>query len=531
MSAGFAAIIIALVADYGVLVWQEGKSGGMTGRALLSEIGPSIFWAALTTAAVFFGLNLSSFPGIAQLGNLVGAGILAGAAIITLFYLPVISGLLDASKGNGPAPRPARPIRSRGRWPKIVASLILTSCVVFATLGLPPLNESYWALRPRNSSALEAVEEILEKMPPWAEARLPVIVTGDNGDDKAVDVPWTRFQQVERAGRELGDAGQIDGLFIPACLWPDRDRQRSNLAVLTPLLGGEERYLSGLAEAGFGGEAGMFLSRILEIWRKAERAGPAASAPCLPGDLGGDWPVILGKFVSHGEGGANPVLLGRIIPREDTVPGKDTFAALRQLEIDGVYLTGWDSLHGATWPLMLHDFRWVLAPMAFVLLAMLTIVYRNIRHIAATVGIMVLGWMFLVALMTLLAQLRATSPAFAWLPVCEWNFMNLAAIPLLMGTGLDYAIHITLSVNRHRGDLGLVRQRTGKAVILCGLSTAAGFGSLAFASNRGLSSLGTVCCLGILITTALAVVVLPRVLVLRAGVSPTPREDRAGPPG
>ncbi len=519
MSAGFAAILLALVADYGVLAWQEGKSSGKTGRALLLEIGPSIFWAALTTAAVFFGLNFSSFPGIAQLGNLVGAGILAGAGVIGLFYLPTVSRLLRSKKDGTTGTVPARTIHSRRRSPKIIALLLAGSGIVFVTLGLPPLNESYWALRPKNSPALEAIENILERMPLWAEARLPIVIT--NEDEKSQ--VWETFREVETAGFALADSGKIKGLFVPACLWPDSDRQRKNLATLAPLLEKHEVCRHAFEESGFGDEAGMFHRRVLDVWRTAREQEKAT--PCLPENLPGDWPTILKRFVSTGEDGSGTVLLGQILPVQKPDPAADPYAELGPLNIPGVYPSGWESLQGATWPLMVHDFRWVFAPMTLVLLLMLTVVYRNFRQVTATLVIMALTWTFLIATMALIAALRSTSDALAWLPVCEWNFMNLAAIPLLMGTGLDYSIHITLSVRRHHGDLGLVWQRTGKAVILCGLSTAAGFGSLAFASNRGLSSLGTVCSLGILITTALAVIALPRMLLRSRPIPDRPDPD------
>jgi predicted RND superfamily exporter protein len=45
--------------------------------------------------------------------------------------------------------------------------------------------------------------------------------------------------------------------------------------------------------------------------------------------------------------------------------------------------------------------------------------------------------------------------------------------------------------------------------LLCGLSTASGFGTLAWASNAGLASLGRVCATGILIACLTSVTLLP----------------------
>jgi len=90
-----------------------------------------------------------------------------------------------------------------------------------------------------------------------------------------------------------------------------------------------------------------------------------------------------------------------------------------------------------------------------------------------------------------------------------WNFLNIAATPLLLGTGLDYTIHMLLAVRRTGGDLRAVWDGAGKAVFFCGVSTAIGFVSLAFASNDALASLGKVAVMGILISMALSILILP----------------------
>ena len=63
----------------------------------------------------------------------------------------------------------------------------------------------------------------------------------------------------------------------------------------------------------------------------------------------------------------------------------------------------------------------------------------------------------------------------------SWNLMNVMALPLLFGAGVDYSIHIQLALRRHAGDVTRVRRSVGRAILLCGCSTAAGFGTLAWA--------------------------------------------------
>jgi KDO2-lipid IV(A) lauroyltransferase len=79
----------------------------------------------------------------------------------------------------------------------------------------------------------------------------------------------------------------------------------------------------------------------------------------------------------------------------------------------------------------------------------------------------------------------------------------------MLGTGVDYSIFIQLALRRHGGDLGLVRRSIGRALLLCGGTAMAGFGSLAWSSNPGMASLGKVCAVGIGANMMIAVFLLP----------------------
>ena len=87
--------------------------------------------------------------------------------------------------------------------------------------------------------------------------------------------------------------------------------------------------------------------------------------------------------------------------------------------------------------------------------------------------------------------------------------MNLMALPLMLGTGVDYTLFIQLALRRHGGDLVAVRRSVGRALMLCGGTAVAGFGSLAFSSNLGMASLGKVCAVGIGANMLISVFLLP----------------------
>jgi lauroyl/myristoyl acyltransferase len=91
----------------------------------------------------------------------------------------------------------------------------------------------------------------------------------------------------------------------------------------------------------------------------------------------------------------------------------------------------------------------------------------------------------------------------------SWNLLNLMALPLMLGTGVDYGIFMQLALRRYGGDLGLARRSIGRALLLCGGTAIAGFGSLAWSGNAGMASLGKVCATGIAANMLIAVFLLP----------------------
>jgi predicted RND superfamily exporter protein len=80
---------------------------------------------------------------------------------------------------------------------------------------------------------------------------------------------------------------------------------------------------------------------------------------------------------------------------------------------------------------------------------------------------------------------------------------------LIVGTSIDYSIHLIFALRRSGGDFSVVWNGAGKAIFFCGLSTAIGFGSLLFSSNDMLWSMGLLCGLGILLSTTLSLHVIP----------------------
>jgi predicted RND superfamily exporter protein len=76
------------------------------------------------------------------------------------------------------------------------------------------------------------------------------------------------------------------------------------------------------------------------------------------------------------------------------------------------------------------------------------------------------------------------------------NLLNALAFPLILGVGVDYGMHVLMAAREaEEGHAPL--QTVLKPLIICGLTTITGFGSLMLAKNPALSGLGTLCALGV----------------------------------
>jgi predicted RND superfamily exporter protein len=103
--------------------------------------------------------------------------------------------------------------------------------------------------------------------------------------------------------------------------------------------------------------------------------------------------------------------------------------------------------------------------------------------------------------------------AFMGIFEVPFNPANIMTLPLLIGVGVTNGIHI---LNRFAEEQkpSILARSTGKAVLVSGLTTIAGFGSLMIAQHRGISSLGFVMAVGTTTCMLAGITVLPALLNL-----------------
>ena len=95
-----------------------------------------------------------------------------------------------------------------------------------------------------------------------------------------------------------------------------------------------------------------------------------------------------------------------------------------------------------------------------------------------------------------------------------FNPANIMTLPLVIGIGVTNGIHI---LNRYAEEKtpSIFSKSTGKAVLVSGLTTVAGFGSLIVAEHQGIQSLGYIMAVGVTTCMVAGLIFLPALLNLR----------------
>jgi predicted RND superfamily exporter protein len=494
---GFAAVLLGLAVDYAVVHYQEALSHPqMTVPEIRRAIAPSILWAAITTMCAFLVLNLGGLPGLGQLGSLVAIGIALSALVMVMIYLPPLFPERRQPRPNqtpfrwwnyfvAPHEPAAAEFSSTGKNPSR-AVFLLTGLISLAACGVlvfqrPGLDHTGNALQPAHGEAQTTLDEMTTELglPPQP---LWLIVPGH--DEAEV------FQRLTNAEVLLNSAVShrlIEKFLLPDTLWPRAEFQIANRATATAL--GEKGPLlrDALVSAGFNTNAFVLTEELVRTW---SRAGESKSV-MWPTNQVSQW--LLKRFVARTPDEC--LVMGLIYPATNKMDAAELSALSKNLAQGHALLSGWELLGSATLQRVQSKMWQVVTPMVVLVLLSLWFAFRRATEIILGLTVLCLSGLILLATMSLAG----------W----TWNLMNLMALPLMLGTGVDYTIFIQLALRRHGGDLVAVRRSVGRALMLCGGTAVAGFGSLAGSSNLGMASLGKVCAVGIGANAVISIFLLP----------------------
>lgn len=504
VSMGFAAILLGLAVDYAVVHYQEALAHPeLAVPQIRRAIAPSIFWAAVTTICAFLVLNFGGLPGLAQLGSLVGIGVALSASVMIFAFLPPLfpermhtrsqlplpttqergAGRFE-ERASAPRPAPAS-ARGEGGMPRHLAlgltGISILGSVVVLLAGLPKLDASSKALQPRDSQAYAALDAMKKNL---SQNRDPLwlLVAGRNEREVA-----NRLSAVEPVLAGAVSNGTLGSFTLPAELWPRPENQTANRRTAHELAARRAAFHQAALAGGFSTNALGLTDQLLDAWTRAATSTDVfwpTNPVCL-------W--ILDKLAVREA--TNQYAVGFLFPSTN---GVDTAALARlneQLPTDGVWLAAWELLGSQVLAVVQHNLWKLVLPMVGLVLLSLWLAFRRPAEIFLSLGGLLLSGLVLLAVMR----------GCGW----SWNLLNLMALPLILGTGVDYSLFMQLALRRHHGDLRIAHQSVGRALLLCGGTAIAGFGTLGLSSNAGMASLGQVCAVGIAANMLIAIYLLP----------------------
>ncbi len=550
LSVTFTVTLIGIGIDYGVYYvarYLQLRGESYDCESALMETsrgaGPAITAGALTTAVSFFCAGLTSFTGVAELGIIAGGGILL-CAVAELTLLPAAISLMDRSGLGVRLPKPLavhKWIAPFMRIPRLTLGLTLVVTALLSVglsrlwfdnnllnmqaVGLESVelerkllsecNQSVWyALSIADSRedllarkakfatlpTVEKTEEIVSFLPVDDEVKRPIIERiGHRLAALPERPPLIPIERPEKLGEVLG---QMQALIAHSGRAEKCSRQLEQTRQLMRSMPPYDCYrLVSLFQQQM---AGDLLSRLHVLRSIANPAPPELSD--LPESLVHRFVGQHGRYLLkiYGKGNIwDAAALGQFVKDVRTVDPHVTGNPLQA--------------HEASFE-MKRSYQEAAVYSLLVIIGVLVLDFRSLRF-------------SLIAALPLAVGMLQTYGLLGFLNV-PLNPANLIALPLILGIGVDYGVHI---VHEYREQTGPYRMSPGTAVavLVDGLTTIVGFGSLMIASHQGLQSLGRVLTIAVTCCMFSSLIMLPALLTWmtrhRRPAVPTEAEPQSSP--
>ena len=506
----FCSILFGLGDDFSLLLCQrfyQSRNIGMTRESAIAEsinhCVPGILWVALTTGIGFLALCFSGSNGFAQLGVLVALGVFLCAVLMPLFlFLFLGDSLTPTSASVGPARAFVRQcLQAPGR--------VLTSALILfvgaAVLSLTPwrtlrFDISPASLEPRNIPAAKALALMMQKFPATLEPVMIVLPESKASDLTALD----------RVLKQLKSEDLIETSSSPSALVLDPERIRTNAEYARSgnLAVSRRAFEQAIADSGLNVSAFTETFKVLEGLGEIDNSRLSWSQFLSPTS---QWWFLFDRMISPDSTAA--IAYARTQP-QITGSQRERIAEFVEAAMPSALVTGWSQALTSLTAWARQELIVFGGAVSLIILTILAIVYRNARF-----------W-FLHAL-SLLAAGAGTVATLKLFDV-PINLLNVLAFPLMLGVGVDYGTHLILAA-KEGGDLVANLSAVLKPIVLSGLTTATGFGSLMLAQNVALSGLGTICAIGVAwCLLASLLVITPGTLLLCRSRAPSPRLARSG---
>ncbi|MGB0653187.1 MAG: efflux RND transporter permease subunit [Thermoplasmatota archaeon] len=127
-----------------------------------------------------------------------------------------------------------------------------------------------------------------------------------------------------------------------------------------------------------------------------------------------------------------------------------------------------------------------------------------------------------------------TAGIMGWLEI-PFSALNMTIVPLILGVGIDYGIHMISEFLEHKGDgysnteaFQFAGDRAGIAMFIATVTTSAGLLVMAFSPSVLMAQLGIVSSIALVVTFLFTLTLIPAVLTLTAKDATGPRRTHKG---
>ena len=539
----FAPMLVGLAIDFGahlVARYEEelrlGKSEHEAITLAMVNTGQGIFTGAATTAAAFFAMGITNFKGIQEMGIIAGGGLLI-CLVPMMTLLPVL--LLRGRQNviDHVAPPVDRRERIERIWLNRPGTVLTVTAVLCAlslarfdkvhfdynllnmqSAGLPAVVFEQRLINTASNSVLfGAVVATNLQQAADLERRLTNLTTVANVRSMSQFLSDDATPKIALINQIKADAGAVR--FAPM------DPQPANVPELLQVLFSFQGFV-GAAEDVVRKEGDLKLAeqfkslkQSVQAWRNALVAAPPAQAAqqtafyqqALLDDLADTFAALASQQASPLRAedlpealrnrfiGVTGKYLLQVFPKADVWQRPTQEAFVKELRTVDPNVTG-TPVQLLEYTTLLRNSYVEAAWYATAAIAVMVLLhFRSLVCVALALLPVVIGTIWMVGFM-----------AWAGIP---FNPANIMTLPLVVGIGVTNGIHILNRFSEERNPSILARS-TGLAVLVSGLTTIAGFGSLILAQHQGIESLGYVMAVGTATCMIAALTFLPAVLQL-----------------
>jgi len=503
------AMLMGLGIDYIIHVFtrceDERRAGADMETALMTaftKIAPGVVTGAVTTAAAFFCIVTTSFEGLHNLGIIAGIGVLACLASTMLVMTSVMvlmerkwkGSLFSSKKRTFALSGAARLIHNRP-GAVMAASVFLLAVAVAGLTGLK-FDNSPDGIGLRESAAARADAAVAES---FGRRRNPLVIIASA---PTAGLLMERYERLDATVNAWQSQGVIQSATTVSVFLPPPGRQADVLEAVAGLRvsateGGLRRVMKAeMLKNGF------VYQPVYDDYVKRVAGAVAITRPVGFETLNG----APGKRVRLFYNEEKLKTAAYLFPKDGKWGSNDLASVQSGVGAlgEGFELTGAEIMFANLKTSIIRE-SVIASVISFVLIAL--ILYAQFRSVRDSC----------LVLLPLMAGLLLTL-GFMGLFGLPLNFINIAAIPLLLGIGVDYGVYImqdrveARSLSEAEASSESSVARVGAVVVMCALTTIAGFGSLVTIAFKGIASLGIIISIGVTACLFAAIFLLPAVI-------------------